>query len=114
MLFTEENTPSRVYVGKIYDHFYRIPQYGPFTNSPEYYQTRREWFLVTLRECMANRDQDKDDLLYGLMLSSRAFFACCLDDGAILATRRWLPKPEFEKFVAKEQPVAGENSTVHS
>jgi hypothetical protein len=71
----------------------------------------RELFLVTLssRECMANRNREKDDLFYGLILSSHAFFACCLDNSAILAIRRWLPKTEFEKFIANERPVAGES-----
>ena len=73
---------------------------------------RRAFFLRVVKECMRSRNLDRDDLLYELMLSSHAFFACILDDSAILATRRWLHRTEFEKFVANQVPNAMEDADV--
>jgi hypothetical protein len=45
---------------------------------------------------------DIQDDLQRMMLSSRAYFASCLDMDGINGIRWWLPRKEFEEFLAEE------------
>ena len=59
-------------------------------------------FLRVLKSVIAERKIDGGDLLYEMMISSRPFFASCLDSDGIIGIRQWLPLNEFERFVAEE------------
>jgi hypothetical protein len=70
--------------------------------SPEIrteWMKRREMFLRIFKECQTEVRDNQDDLLYNMMLSSRAYYATCLDFDGILGIRRRLPATEFAEFV---------------
>jgi hypothetical protein len=78
--------------------------WGPLA-TPELrsqWKIRREMFLRILKSVIAERKIEGGDLLYDMMKSSRPFFASCLDFDGIVGIRQWLPRNEFERFVAEE------------
>jgi hypothetical protein len=64
--------------------------------------TRRELFFGIFKECVMEKKPEGGSLLCDTMLSSRGFFASCLDSDGITGIRQWLPRIEFERFLKEE------------
>jgi hypothetical protein len=64
--------------------------------------SRRELFLRIFEDFVIKEKGEDGVSLCDMMASSWPFFTACLDSDGITGIQQWLPRMEFERFLAEE------------
>jgi hypothetical protein len=101
MLYPDENGVEEI-VGEIVDQQARIPNYGPFTNSYEFYNVRTTLLADGHKSALKSGGKDLRDLrdIYKLKLAALKYIV----EPACSNGPFYLAHPDFQVFLFHSEP----------